>query len=197
MSSWMTAPTGNSTPAPSTGPGSVPSGPTPLGSAAPPVPGGTFGAAPAVPGAGMSFPSSATSAPNIPSFPGGSPSPVAAPAFPSAQTTATVGLDEADGPIGKAPIWVLFVALTLALIAGVLATLFGNFALIAFATWFLAGPVAIAVLAWFTLKDTKVRAGGPYDERALPKILYWVAMVAAFIAVLIAAWRIGVWVGHL
>lgn len=65
------------------------------------------------------------------------------------------------------------------------------------AGWVLAGPLALGLLALFTLKDTARRANPWYLVHAVAPWLYRVAVVAALVGVVVCALRIALYVGRL
>jgi hypothetical protein len=102
-------------------------------------------------------------------------------------------LEVATPPIG----WIIG-----AIVAGVAALtvvlVFGGAIEWAWAGWVIAGPIAIGLLAGFTIFNIRRQASPLYDDRgSLVPSLYWLAVVIAGAGVAISAWYIADWVGRL
>lgn len=96
----------------------------------------------------------------------------------------------------KPPTWLLFLAGGLALAAGVVAILL-NIPWVAIVCWFVAGPIAIGLLALFVVKDTFARSSGLYAAPGWVKPLHYIAIGLCLLCILAPALRIADWVGHL
>lgn len=98
--------------------------------------------------------------------------------------------------VAKPPVWLLFLAAGLALTAGIVALVWGAPA-VAIVCWFLAGPVAIGLLALFVLRDTSARASGLYAAPSWVQPMHYVAIGLCLMCILVPALRIADWVGRL
>lgn len=96
----------------------------------------------------------------------------------------------------KPPTWLLFAAGGLALVAGIVAILL-NIPWVAIVCWFVAGPIAIGLLALFVVKDTFARSSGLYAAPSWVKPLHYIAIGLCLVCILAPALRIADWVGHL
>lgn len=101
-----------------------------------------------------------------------------------------------DLTAAKPPTWLLFLAGGLALAAGIVAILL-NIPWVAIVCWFVAGPVAIGLLALFVVKDTFARSSGLYAAPGWVKPLHYIAIGLCLLCILAPALRIADWVGHL
>ncbi|MGL5405797.1 MAG: hypothetical protein ACRDAX_03260 [Propionibacteriaceae bacterium] len=117
--------------------------------------------------------------------------------LPGAQPSYDFSGDSDGIYVGKAPWKIIVIAMALALLGGGIGFLLGQAPIFALLGWAISGPIAMAVLAFFTLRDTKVRARGVYSQLSFVPILYWIAMGICIAATLICAWRIGDWAGRL
>jgi hypothetical protein len=119
--------------------------------------------------------------------------PGSTPASVFAPPVALGALEVATPPIG----WIVA-----AIVAGVaaLAVVLGFGGAIEWAAvgWVVAGPIAIGLLAAFTIHNVRRQTSPLYDDRApLVPALYWPAVVIAGVGVAISAWFIADWVGRL
>lgn len=164
------------------GPGGAPSGPA----------GNPFSGS--VPNNPLSAPSASPPPSGPPATPFGAPQPTQPGqnnVFGPATTAPPAGLTAA-----KPPTWLLFVAAGLALAAGIVALLLDS-PVIAIVCWFVAGPIAIGLLALFVVKDTFARSSGLYAAPGWVKPLHYVAIGLCLVCILAPALRIADWVGHL
>lgn len=102
-----------------------------------------------------------------------------------------------DVVVSRPPLRLLWIALALAVLGGVLGGVAGGVPVLAVAAWALAGPAAFAMLGAFTTADTRRRAHSVYVAPTWLRAAYWVAVVAALVAVVVTAYRIAEWVGRL
>ena len=79
----------------------------------------------------------------------------------------------------------------------VAAILLGERIAVSIAAWVLCGPVAIGLLAVFTLRDTAARARPLYTAPSWATSAYWTALGFSLCGVLVSARRIADWVGRL
>jgi hypothetical protein len=101
------------------------------------------------------------------------------------------------GAAAKAPVVWLAGAIACAVAALVVASGFGGSPALAISAWLLGGPVAIALVACFSLRDTRARTHPLYSAgRSVPWI-YRLAVVASLAAVVVSALHIANWAGRL
>lgn len=110
--------------------------------------------------------------------------------------TEPVGNLAAAKPSGPPLIW-LATAIACAIVAGAVAATSGGNALTAGASWLLGGPIAIAFLAIFTFQDTARRADVFYSRRTWIPLVYGVTIALIFIAIIVSALQLALWVGRL
>lgn len=79
----------------------------------------------------------------------------------------------------------------------VAALLLGGRIAVSVAAWVLCGPVAIGLLAVFTLRDTAARARPLYTAPSWATTAYWTALGVSLCGVLVTALRIADWAGRL
>ncbi|MDP9905643.1 hypothetical protein [Arthrobacter bambusae] len=73
----------------------------------------------------------------------------------------------------------------------------GNVATLAVSFWVLGGPVAIALLAVFSLRDTRARTFAMYSSGPGVSWLYRLTVASSLAAVVISALSIANWAGRL
>lgn len=98
--------------------------------------------------------------------------------------------------ISRPPVLLLFIALGIAIVAGVIAAIVGALP-VAIICWFLAGPVAIGIIAFYVNKDNDARAKGVYSAPNWVRPLHIAVSVICVLAVVVPALRIADWVGRL
>lgn len=171
----------------------APSGPDPFDTSSAPPPGGQQG------------PGGPASAPPPP--PGQAPASQPTPFGPTGgfgdaepDAAAAFGQDTAasGGPIeiSRPPTYLLFIALAIAIIAAVVAGIFGQ-PVVAIICWVLAGPIAIGIIALFVTKDNNARGAGVYVAPGWLRAVHIIASVVCVAAVIVPALRIAFWVGRL
>lgn len=97
--------------------------------------------------------------------------------------------------VGSPPTLLLVPPLVMGVLGALVAYLLGETTVWAFVAWALAGPVAVALLAFYVYRDTRQRARAVYSGDAT--WLYWIALVAIGLGVVVSAWRIAQWAGQL
>ena len=109
----------------------------------------------------------------------------------AATSDATQGISVARPPLN---LFVLAIALAAAgvLIAGI----WGNTLIDAALGWLLAGPVAIGVLAIYTLVDTRRRTDAVYSAPSWTGSAYWVVIAVCLAGIAIGAWHLALWAGR-
>lgn len=98
--------------------------------------------------------------------------------------------------LSRPPVFLLFIALAIAVAAAIVAGVFGQ-PVLAIVCWVLAGPVAIGVLAFFVMRDNAARSVGVYSSPGWVRPLHIVTSIVCFVAVIVPALRIAFWVGRL
>lgn len=108
-----------------------------------------------------------------------------------------VDFDPHHGAAAKAPVLWLAGAIACAVVALVVAAGFGASPPLAFSAWLLGGPVAIALVACFSLRDTRARTYPLYSAAGSVPWIYRLALVVSLAAVIVSALHIANWVGRL
>lgn len=116
-----------------------------------------------------------------------------------------VDFDPHHGAAAKAPVLWLAGAIACAVIALVVASVvalvlppgFGASTPLAISAWFLGGPFAIALVACFSLRDTRARTHTLYSAARSVPWIYRLALVLSLAAVVVSALHIANWVGRL
>jgi hypothetical protein len=101
-----------------------------------------------------------------------------------------------DAP-AKAPVIWLAGAIACAVVSLVVAAGFGASPALAISAWLVGGPVAIALIAFFQLRDTRARTLTLYSADAMVPWLHRLALVLSLAAVVMSALNIANWVGRL
>ena len=139
---------------------------------------------------------------SAPSLTNGQPqAPAAAPSadasFGFGSQPATADLAPPVGAAAKAPVIWLAGAIACAIAALVVAAGFGASPPLAISSWFVGGPVAIALIACFSLRDTRARTHTLYSADARVPWIYRLSLVLSLAAVVVSALSIANWVGRL
>ncbi len=116
-------------------------------------------------------------------------------AFGSHQTEVNLA-PHLDAP-AKAPVIWLAGAIACAVVSLMVAAGFGASPAFAISAWLVGGPVAIALIAFFSLRDTRARTHTLYSADAMVPWIYRLALVLSLAAVVISALNIANWVGRL
>lgn len=101
------------------------------------------------------------------------------------------------GAAAKAPVIWLVCAIASALVALVIAAAFGASPVMAISAWLVGGPVAIALIAFFSLRDTRARTQTLYSAEPSVPWIYRLALVLSLASVVLSALRIADWAGRL
>ena len=101
------------------------------------------------------------------------------------------------GAAAKAPVIWLAGAILCAVVALVVAAFLGASPTLAISAWVVGGPVAIALIACFSLRDTRARTHTLYSADAKVPWIYRLALVLSLAAVVVSALSIANWVGRL
>jgi hypothetical protein len=115
------------------------------------------------------------------------------------------GQEEAPAPrpqfadaVGSPPFGWLIAALAVAVAAGTASLLVaGASIVIAAVCWAAAGPLAVGLVAHYSVADTRQQARVVYTRGAWATPLYWTTVVIVLAAVIACAWRIADWAGRL
>lgn len=82
-------------------------------------------------------------------------------------------------------------------LVGLMIGLFGVSGWLSLVGWTLSGPVAIGILAAFTLADTKRRSAPIYTSPGWTKLAYGVVVAISIIGIVVGALGFAFWVGRL
>lgn len=102
-----------------------------------------------------------------------------------------------DHGVVAAPVLWLYSAFAAAVVSLGVASLLGTLPAAAISAWVLGGPIAIALVAAFTLNDTKSRTFPLYSASQMVPWLYRFTVAASLAAVAASAWGIANWAGRL
>ncbi|MGO4203657.1 hypothetical protein AB4Z09_18270 [Rhodococcus sp. TAF43] len=105
-------------------------------------------------------------------------------------------LADSESVAGPPVLWLAAVGVASA-IGLVVAAILGTDPVMAFVGWTLCGPIGIGLLAAFTAADTRRRAKPIYSQPDWVRFAYWGGFALSLVGVVLAAWRIADWVGHL
>lgn len=105
-------------------------------------------------------------------------------------------LDPFHGATARPPLSWLAAAIFCAIAALVLAAGFGAGPAFAISAWLLGGPVAIALVACFSLRDNRARTHPLYSASKAVPWIYRLALIASLAAVVVSALCIANWVGR-
>lgn len=97
--------------------------------------------------------------------------------------------------VGRTPLIWLWAAIASALIGGGLAFVLEGWALLG--AWFLAGPAAFGLVAFFANRDNRERSKGVYGRSPILGLAYWGAILLALAAVFWCAYQLALFVGKL
>ena len=97
----------------------------------------------------------------------------------------------------KAPVIWLAGAIACSVVSLVVAAVFGATPALAISAWLVGGPVAIALIAFFSLRDTRARTHTLYSADAMVPWIYRLALVLSLAGVVISALNIANWAGRL
>lgn len=97
----------------------------------------------------------------------------------------------------KAPVVWLAGAIACSVLSLVVGAGFGASPALTILAWLVGGPVAIALIAFFSLRDTRARTHTLYSADAMVPWLYRLALVLSLAAVVVSALNIANWVGRL
>ncbi len=113
------------------------------------------------------------------------------------QAGGPLGIDGEGGLQRTGPPWAISLAAGVLGLAGALVAWFGGAVSMAFICWVVAGPVAMGLLAFFIVRDAQARVTGVYTRPGWVDVIYWGAVAATLLGVLVCAYRIAIWVGRL
>ena len=98
--------------------------------------------------------------------------------------------------VARPPLRFLGLAIVLAAAGAVIAGGWGTAIVAAGIGWLLAGPVAIGVLAVYTLVDTRRRTDAVYSAPSWIGAAYWTVVVVCLIGIAVGAWELALWAGR-
>jgi hypothetical protein len=87
-------------------------------------------------------------------------------------------------------------AIALAAAGAVIAGVWGDALAAAGVGWLLAGPLAIGLLAIYTLVDTRRRTNAVYSAPSWTDAVYWTVVAMCLIGISISAWHLALWAGR-
>jgi hypothetical protein len=112
-------------------------------------------------------------------------------------TTTPATADSDSLRLAGPPLSLLGLAVVLAVTGASLAGVWGGGAVITTAIgWSLAGPVAIGVLAFYTLVDTRRRTEAVYSAPNWAATAYWAVVLVCMAGITISAWYLALWAGR-
>ncbi|MDH6284106.1 hypothetical protein M2280_005358 [Prescottella agglutinans] len=100
-------------------------------------------------------------------------------------------------PVAGPPVLWLAAVGAAAAVGLIVAAVFGAAPVMAFVGWILCGPIAIGLLAAFTVADTRRRAKPVYSQPEWVRYAYRGGFLVSLTGVALAAWRIADWAGRL
>lgn len=98
--------------------------------------------------------------------------------------------------VARPPLTLFGLAIALAAAGALIAGVWGSSLAAAGIGWLLSGPVAIGVLAVYTLVDTRRRTDAVYSAPRWTGAVYWTAVVVCLIGIAIGAWYLALWAGR-
>jgi hypothetical protein len=98
--------------------------------------------------------------------------------------------------VARPPLRFLGLAIVLAAAGAVIAGVWGSAIVAAGIGWLLAGPVAIGVLAVYTLVDTRRRTDAVYSAPSWIGAAYWTVVVVCLSGIAVGAWELALWAGR-
>ena len=98
--------------------------------------------------------------------------------------------------VARPPLALFGLAIALAATGAVIAGVWGDALVAAGVGWLLAGPLAIGLLAIYTLVDTRRRADAVYSAPSWTGAVYWTVVAVCLIGISISAWHLALWAGR-
>jgi hypothetical protein len=98
--------------------------------------------------------------------------------------------------VARPPLGFLGLAVVLAAAGAVIAGVWGSAVVAAGIGWLLAGPVAIGVLAVYTLVDTRRRTDAVFSAPSWIGAAYWTVVVVCLAGIAVAALQLALWAGR-
>jgi hypothetical protein len=98
--------------------------------------------------------------------------------------------------VARPPLGLFGLAIALAGAGALIAGVWGGALVAAAVGWSLAGPVAIGVLAFYTLVDTRRRTDAVYSAPSWTGAAYWVVVAVCLSGIAIGAWHLALWAGR-
>ena len=98
--------------------------------------------------------------------------------------------------VARPPLALFGFAIALAAAGVLIAGVWGGAVAAAAVGWFLAGPAAIGVLAYYTLVDTRRRTDAVYSAPSWTGAVYWTVVSVCLIGIAFGAWHLALWAGR-
>ena len=98
--------------------------------------------------------------------------------------------------VARPPLALFGLAIALATAGAVIAGVWGDALAAAGVGWLLAGPLAIGLLAIYTLVDTRRRTDAVYSAPSWTGGVYWTVVAVCMIGISISAWHLALWAGR-
>ncbi|WP_354523923.1 hypothetical protein [Mycolicibacterium sp. 624] len=98
--------------------------------------------------------------------------------------------------VARPPLALFGLAIALATAGAVIAGVWGDALAAAGVGWLLAGPLAIGLLAIYTLVDTRRRTNAVYSAPSWTGAAYWTAVTVCMAGIAISAWYLALWAGR-
>jgi hypothetical protein len=98
--------------------------------------------------------------------------------------------------VARPPLALFGLAIALAAAGAVIAGVWGGALPAAIVGWLLAGPLAIGILAVYTLVDTRRRTSAVYSAPSWTKAAYWTVVAVCMTGIAIGAWHLALWAGR-
>lgn len=98
--------------------------------------------------------------------------------------------------VARPPLALFGLAIALAAAGAVIAGVWGDAVAAAGVGWLLAGPLAIGLLAIYTLVDTRRRTNAVYSAPSWTVAMYWTVVAVCLIGISTSAWHLALWAGR-
>jgi hypothetical protein len=98
--------------------------------------------------------------------------------------------------VARPPLALFGLAIALAAAGAVIAGVWGDALAAACVGWILAGPLAIGLLAIYTLVDTQRRTNAVYSAPSWIGAVYWTVVAMCLTGISISAWHLALWAGR-
>lgn len=98
--------------------------------------------------------------------------------------------------VARPPLVLFGIAIALAAAGAGIAGIWGDAFGAAGIGWLLAGPLAIGLLAIYTLVDTRRRTNAVYSAPSWTAAMYWTVVTVCLVGISISAWHLAMWAGR-